>query len=119
MNQREWIEFGKMYDNMTAVGFFVDLKMLKANSMYYCHVTKVNEVDDEVITLDLVGAFGSPYYALKHAYFTLYLEDTNTEDIELDISSESLAILYDLADKKYITIDELFTEILTDHLKTI
>jgi hypothetical protein len=118
--QREWIEFGKMFD---AIGNKASLisdgkgKFAVIDSMF-TKTYEENEYVDISIKVQTTDYewFYSPLEALKFYYFSTHL-GIDTEYINLDFNPQGWATITRIADEEFITIDEVVARILKEYLE--
>ena len=128
MNQRDWIEFGKMYERVVASGYKVSLvndgdkfcvifNLLTVESLPESSSVKVIQK----ATTSKVEWFDTPYLAMKFQYFNYYLDEygygKRYEDVSVDIDDETYNKLCVLSDEKGITLDELVSQVLEEIMK--
>lgn len=116
MTARNWVEFGKMFNNMTVDGLYVDLISTNTYEDNEFVIYYINLSNDEEDWNNEEFGFKSPYLAIKHAYFEYFLE-IESENIQLDIPDEQLSELYKIADKEGITIDEVVIRMLQKNIE--
>jgi hypothetical protein len=116
MDARKWIEFGKMFNAMETEGWYLELVSFNDH--------EINEYDFEVYDEygdDLVPChnhrFQTPYAAIKHAYFTVYKNEPDYTDLQLDIEPGDLKRIQKMADDNGITVDEVIINILKDAIE--
>ena len=100
-NERKWIEFGKMWEKM-------------ANHNDFSFGVTFHPVRYKHEGIDYNK---TPYDTLKQIYFEKYLGILDSEVLELDVETEVLELLYQLADKKDISVDELIIEIVSNFIE--
>lgn len=93
MDKREWIEIGKMWENMRDKGI---------QFLHYYDISSFEEY---------------PYKTIKDVYFTEYLGIEEFEDFTFECDEKLLDKLYEIADNQGITVDEVVINCLKDMIE--
>ena len=107
MTSRKWIEFGKMYNNLSAAGINLYMENRSFND---CLITMY----DTDTGFEYTSYGINPYETIHKIYFDKFLD--MTESVNLDMSENELHTLYEAADKEGITIDEFVTKVLSEFI---
>jgi hypothetical protein len=113
MNNREWAEFGKMYEKLIEAGWEITVDSV------------TDDLDDNLIVFSITLCskdemivdeqyYNTPYDAIKDAYYKNVLNILDGIEIELDLPSEVVETLYKLSDEKGIPLDEYVNDILKE-----
>lgn len=101
INERKWIEFGKMWEKMAEMNEFSF--GVNFHPVRYEH--------------EGIDYNKSPYDILKEIYFEKYLKIQDSEILELDIEESVLKKYCEYADDCNITLDEAIIIAINDFLK--
>jgi hypothetical protein len=115
MDARKWIEFGKMFNNMIQEGWEVvlDSEFGETGTVYSVNMFTPKEefYDSE--------QYITPYEAIKVMYFKYFLGESDTVETQLDLGTDCIEVLCEIADKDGITVDEVIVNILKQLLGEI